>query len=266
MIEFLKKYKMMLFSFAFECILILVYLGFITFRLFNVNNSNEINTLVYIRTMIFSLVSLQVSMIVLTIGLCLVLYASYKKIAFNVKIYQVVVLFTVVLNIIIIGNYCYYNIQSKENLNLFLTEKVQDINTDKNSLSLITMNNIQKYFGCCGHDNSADYLNATETNSCYGIEVPTLPFFYFKKVYRTEPLLNSGCFQVIYYQINDSVWLSVCLYLVMLVVQIIHMFGVIRIIKKEFDTSNNILPSEQSLTVDNLLKKESQIDVQTDTN
>ena len=83
------------------------------------------------------------------------------------------------------------------------------------------------------------------------LKVPSSPFSFSQKAYRTEPLLNSGYFQVNYYKINYNVWSSLCLLLAISVFQIIHLFGVKRIIKKEFDLSNNILPSDKSLNVAN---------------
>ena len=241
------------------------FFGFHTFYLVKVNNSNEVKDLVYVHSMIWLLAFLTILSILFTAATIFIFFVLCKKKRFNFKIYQILVPCIVVLNIVLLIPYFYYNKMSERNVSSFLTEKVQEINSDGNSLSLDTMNNVQKYFDCCGYFGSGDYINATKENSCYklGVVVPTKSFFQSNKI-PPKPFLNTGCFEILLFHINRAIWTFFAYMLAISLLKIFILFA-INLFIEEYNKPE--LPVEEPLMADNSQKQsEFQVEFQADSN
>ena len=190
------------------------------FNLIEINDSNEIYNLVYVKLMIFLMVCYMASCASYSLWGSIIFLAAIKKRKVNMlKAFKITIICLLFFDLLVVSLYYYFNKQSQNNLNLFLNEKVKEVN-ENDSLSLETMNKIQMKFGCCGFNDSSDYLKPTVSNSCHGLEaVTTTTQLYSKqKNLETKPTLNSGCFKMIMYHVNNQpwiffvIWFNLCLF------------------------------------------------------
>ena len=178
-------------------------------KVLKLTNLDEINEIFFIKLMILTFLLLLLSSILFSVASFVMLYSAYNRIQFKINIYRSFIFFLVIFDVFIVCLYYYFNIKSDTNLSIYLTHKINEININPlNNIAIRSMNNIQNYFICCGYNSSADYLNATEFNSCQVMDKIILPTISsssnkFRSMFNF-PSENTGCYGIISHYLNED--------------------------------------------------------------
>ena len=233
-------------------------------RLSILSNSPEINEIFYLKSMLVTFLLLIISAILFTAGSLVILYAAYKNIQLNLNIYRSFTFFLAVHDVFIVCMFYYFNLKSDSKLSQFLTLRVNEINSNPTNLQAFqSMNNIQNYFTCCGFNNSEDYFNITEGNSCHDLDtvIPTMSasFKNYKSIINViKPIhsVKSGCYVILSHFLNEDLWVLIFETVILIIFKIFGMIETGKIYESRQGDDNNEL--QESFNYQTLLPMEPQ--------